>query len=1661
MKKRIIKMVMITILCFSETVNGTVARAAPAQNTTSSADSYSNYYADYLRAIDARCSDFQEALEDTGTKQYGLLFQLRILTKYMLYNRFLIKYREELQASEPKIYEADLKERIDKFNNLFNEDSSDFKKCKLEADFDGLEHSGDKDKANKKAANAFDKNLGEIIPEYLKGILKGVQEEITAAGNDAKKVKKIKKENTTLLTNVFEVYQALFEAKSELTSYTPFDENRNHVAFDYKYNKKTIESIWDGIYTDYGELQGIAQKSLLSEETDEEITIDLSKSYVENLSDAVMNNGNVEIPEVPKLTLLYYAIMAASAVYVPLQSYAGNSEFQAALKCLTNDDQVQAEMVEFYSAVKDIRKPLYKRNINEEGIPDGTAKIMTIQDLIDDIQGGNSGALCTVLGDFRYNSESNSWLYYQSDFRTIINPDYEDVQSNSSSSVSVTTSADEELYVDESVDPDSNDVSLSIVANSNSDSDNNSSGDSTVPSTTVTTNGDGAITISDASGENGLLKMFNQIFEPVKVQASSTSDAPNDAEDQDSSNTTSGAGNTPVIPIDAGTNQTTTADSVKNTNDEDKTITDTAVFAYSEITDETKLSESLYFYSKDYIREVDNMTYVLLYNVIANSANLQYISDRNSRYLYVNAFGDIVTDDNLIIFPGIANPAIYASEENYNIYTAAFMNSYPSCYIRNSSFKLTNKNDIGKYIIVRQKNEAAPKGVKNTESEFYAVKTQAINAINATNPIKMKTSFLNFSIDGTEKNKLMKYKRLIFGSSSNWNADNELYTFTPLVTNISAKVNGTLVFPYIPTDDVNKEVAEAIATNMYWYLTTDTKTGKLNETSRFNENFILNYFILNGVNGTNNPKGYNQNSLEQYERFVKGAPERFLENLKGLSKNILSFTSGVRGIIGLRESMQSPILGKILIACRGNMLYFLLFATIVLLYIFARMKIDLFRAAVKLSISLLVAYLGVTLVPTYIPMIFNVGINNVSENLTYKILSLRAEGEIVGIINEELDQDGFPKFNNESLTLYKAGVLDYETFLRDVNAEEGELIGGNIEIINQESGIFVEGDSVKINVAKLFNQLKIIEDKESEGGYYKLKAYKTVSNNVDYYTPFYLFVDSFVEKELNVMNSIYDIPKSVIVYSNGVSKENFLVYSFVNSQIFLTPGDYGQGIYTEGLDPEEVKKLKKSDKTLQKELKKAFGESNTASDFLQMNTWIYKPTKAMKQTLWAKTMQKNNYYDSDWKPNTKKLDKLITHVNYQTKRFIFAMDDQIGKISDETLIKLIALRANIDFNQQISEPGNWVYPFSLNYGDFTLGDVASAAFVSDYNKYTAMDFDVINYAGDVKGWFNLIVMDILLVLMFLVCNIIQLLVPIMYLMLYLTVVLKLLAQGDAKLPVKGFTKCMVILMVGYTLFATGLSIAEKLNGSVVAIYSMLAICLLIIYILFVVISALITNAVDMGNSAINAKIQSIAQGNFAEAIRNLNVTKLTANNRERTNSHLARSNQQNRNSYNRYSYGAGVNDMYRGGYNSYGYGNGYNSYGSGYGGYNPYSSEYRDYNSYSSGYRGYNSYGSSYNRRNNRSYSQHGNRYNNSFNNRYVSNQYEDRFHNNSSANDYENRQQQEQQVQQQDTDQQEQFDYEAIHDSLDLQPDTAAFETDLTGATPENVTTEEFVSQL
>ena len=240
-------------------------------------------------------------------------------------------------------------------------------------------------------------------------------------------------------------------------------------------------------------------------------------------------------------------------------------------------------------------------------------------------------------------------------------------------------------------------------------------------------------------------------------------------------------------------------------------------------------------------------------------------------------------------------------------------------------------------------------------------------------------------------------------------------------------------------------------------------------------------------------------------------------------------------------------------------------------------------------------------------------------------------------------------------------------------------------------------------------------------------------------------------------------------------------------------------------------------------------------------------------------MRKNGYYTADWEPVKDKLNSLVVYVNYQTKKFIYDMSDEVGSMSDDTMIKLISLRALVAFTQQASEYGDWLYPYCINYDEYNLGDIVKCIYTSDYNKYVNLDMDIVNYVGNDLGWFFLILFDASVILLYLIVFILKLLVSVLYVSLAILIIVKLFTQNDLKAPITGYFKCNVIVFALFTALSLCLVGVSKLDGSPIALFLTLLVLCLVAYVLATLLSSLIRGFATLGNETINAKITGLAQ----------------------------------------------------------------------------------------------------------------------------------------------------------------------------------------------------------
>lgn len=807
-----------------------------------------------------------------------------------------------------------------------------------------------------------------------------------------------------------------------------------------------------------------------------------------------------------------------------------------------------------------------------------------------------------------------------------------------------------------------------------------------------------------------------------------------------------------------------------------------------------------------------------------------------------------------------------------------------------------------------------------------------------------------------------------------------IYMRSPLL------VGGESLFPYIVEDDavetssdVAYPAATKIAINMFNSFENSQASDITSAHSTLAENYMIENVVATGLGGTNSTHAYATNNNANYKNVVSDQENRFVKFLNSLSESLINNFGKTTGVIGIHSMYNNNIFGNVFTWIQSYWYLILFVFAIILVVGFLRQEKDLTQSIVHLVLAAALIYVMIAVVPAYLPMIYNSVINEVSDDLSYETLALKAEkdGTTYSASTDSAEASGQGKLgqNVSSITLYKAPLQNpiqslynpisnttqsadslYDTtnavmstsnsFYESLDIERSDVTGGSQYVISDSSGTYAEDDSLKMDLSTMFKNLKV------KGGYvenedgsktYQFKSIKTTSDNLDYYTPYYSIVDGFVGK-LNDLTEVYQIPRSSMRYSDSTIKDKFIVYSYCNSLPFLSGGNYE---YTEGNDAESDTGTTDIDQTdevntdtaqeVGKEVEGAnntvgedstsgdavdpastdnadmtgnteqslpeaepegdadtkastnnevgnttadgndvgnqltdyvLNESNSLSDalyetfgdnndWLGMSEFLAEPSEEQKGTLWYKTMVKNGYYDANGNPVEDKINRLVESVNNNTKKFIFDSPDLINNCSDEVLIKTICLYADTCFNTKISSLTNWVYPFSLNYDDYTLEDTLTSILTASNAQYVGKNLNVVDYVQNTFSWPSLLAFDIMVILLFLVVSIINLVIPCMYLLLCILIILKLFFGKPLITAFRGFAKSNVILFILSVLFNVSLNLMRKLDGSQIVVWILLAVCLIVLYFICLVITSIFSNLSDFGYQKMNAKLDNL------------------------------------------------------------------------------------------------------------------------------------------------------------------------------------------------------------
>lgn len=957
------------------------------------------------------------------------------------------------------------------------------------------------------------------------------------------------------------------------------------------------------------------------------------------------------------------------------------------------------------------------------------------------------------------------------------------------------------------------------------------------------------------------------------------------------------------------------------------------------ITDADKLSDSYFDYGYD--DRVSATNFLLAANMLINNKVIDSLSNKSCRYLYVNPFGDIVLDNDTVVIPAAANASYYSiskSEKSsnsgggtasslvtYNPNTAAFMNYYPTVSLNSREFSASGyKNKFVCFMEYTNKQKDSKNGpteyqpkdfnqdtvgpaltCDNGKSILYKISSNEESLKTFGNGYNMLPIELTMFDDGSDKVPTMK--AMDYSFNFHWNGI--FSSFRTWVqgavcivpnTKLTTVYNSTTaLFPLTGSETDQDFIDRCIylAGRYYTGMSYDDSGEVVGHNERYNYKKMTKLFEC-ALDGCDNINTYVKNSISEYD--ANDSDGKIVKYLSSAVKWVVNGLGTGKGAIGVQDSYENPILSKVLLYC-GEFMPFIIVAVLVFfLAKYARRRVNIVYATFGTIASLLFVFAFLEILPGYLPVAVNGIVNNTSDDLGYNSMFMRLEQYNNAYADvASVNSDSKTSLDSCSLNLYRIDPNDLDDFCNQLNIDKQDLANGKGYVIDANSGIFVEGDIIKINVDRLMGSLTIkgnyTEDKIQNQ--YSLSSKKYISSPLDYYCPYYAVVDSFIDK-LNKFSKLYQIPTSQVYYPSIKSyKDSFLVNGYVHSDLFLN-----------GDNLEVLKKQFSNELYDNATSSDMFGDNNIdwiGLDYV-LTKYITENFDKVKNTLWFQCMVREEYYSKDGQIDDEDgLSKVITNVNKFTKTFLVRNADELQYISDENLVKLTALYATCELDRELGYVTDTIYPESLNYEELSINDVLLPVVTTDYGRYVASNMDLTTYVKEEFGIVGLLLLALVIFLAWLIVNIMKYSIPILYLILLVCIIVRfVIKKEDVKSAVKGYVKIFGALCLCYFAFCFCTAFVKKFNDSVFILVLLFILYSLIITIMATIINALVISKFDFGSVKVTSSIQKLGHKLKLDKIFNKNLLgKFRRNKREEQEP-------EKWDKYSRYSFNTSLDDVY-------------------------------------------------------------------------------------------------------------------------------------------------------
>ncbi|MFF2798205.1 hypothetical protein, partial [Lysinibacillus xylanilyticus] len=809
------------------------------------------------------------------------------------------------------------------------------------------------------------------------------------------------------------------------------------------------------------------------------------------------------------------------------------------------------------------------------------------------------------------------------------------------------------------------------------------------------------------------------------------------------------------------------------------------------------------------------VTAALMHNIYNDTVLKSKFKERSDEAVYVDAIGNIVLNDGLIVLPAAANPTYWAIPNSltgseyetetwtYNPFTVAFMDTYPAIYQGGTAPSSVNqKKDKNKYIFTSFTTFTSgfivtplKKGFKNTFTESRSAGLyKKFKFVGDAAPQDDIVKALDYSIGVDDKETAADTSWWKVGSAN------------PLQMKNLVTPTGDSIFPYLTTqvtdpdgqksfstDFTNYRSAIIIAKNMYAYILGEVENNEPGVTAAdgvslggssdglLREGFLFNNVTMPVLTGVTNGVEFDKTNAKS-DLLKAGGDANVVEKwILNFSKWLSTASKDAKNILAIANPDDVSLL-KLLYGFLIDYGYYIIFILLIMLVIIFLREGDFMAAALKGFMIIALLFTSLFLIPLSVPWATGVTSAPLTKGTVLNSLMTKLEmSEKVHSV-EPAGQSGL------SVKLYNLSPKQAKEINEQHMYDKGNYLTNKFSI-NDNLGMFVEGTELRLDLYSFwrFDPLIIATAGNVTDPNFTEETHKNIPqiyhadhstskmmvdnktakdemayNNdlVDYYMPFNLLENGFM-KTLNTYLIYYNPPQSVVRYPDGLVKSSYIMNTYMKSLAFLAGEPNIAKLISSAKTAEEYKHrgLNEQEVSLVNEKFYPYG------DILNLQPWVETEWNDLPQNyanaVWTQAMLDAGYYTPG--SGIEKRVALANRVNRKAYDMIMQMKDTKGLVSDESMVKLVALYATFEWNKEISYINHNVFPRTASLNEVSAADIISATVLGQSKQFMFYDTSVISNVYMSNGLLGVAAVDLALIALALYSIFLSWILPIMIL----------------------------------------------------------------------------------------------------------------------------------------------------------------------------------------------------------------------------------------------------------------------------------------------------------